>query len=176
MVYQSQKSLGTEDISKAKHTKSMCIFCRIWVRSWYCSCFVTWFCYQLIAKPGNKTAAVSWPDPYSIYQSCGPILSSKLSAFPRIPLMPMNTWWAAGKLRMTGTYILHDGNRSCLLLQSPGPCLNVKTIFPGMGIPMLKIRWLWDHLIFNMGIPILVRWHLFIETAPRSSANIAGWD
>ena len=23
-----------------------------------------WFCYQLIAKPSNKTAAVSWPDPY----------------------------------------------------------------------------------------------------------------
>ena len=28
-----------------------------------CGCLVTWFCYQLIAKPGNKTAAVSWPDP-----------------------------------------------------------------------------------------------------------------
>ena len=27
--------------------------------------FVTWFCYQLIAKPGNKTAALSWPDPYT---------------------------------------------------------------------------------------------------------------
>ena len=27
-------------------------------------CLVTWFCYQLIAKPGNKTATVSWPDPY----------------------------------------------------------------------------------------------------------------
>ena len=27
-------------------------------------CLVTWFCYQLIAKPGNKTAAVSWPDPF----------------------------------------------------------------------------------------------------------------
>ena len=26
-------------------------------------CLVTWFCYQLIAKPGNKTATVSWPDP-----------------------------------------------------------------------------------------------------------------
>ena len=25
---------------------------------------VTWFCYQLIAKPGNKTATVPWPDPY----------------------------------------------------------------------------------------------------------------
>ena len=37
----------------------------IWVRSRNCSCLVTWFCYQLIAKPGNKTAAVSWPDPYA---------------------------------------------------------------------------------------------------------------
>ena len=25
---------------------------------------VSWFCYQLIAKPGNKTAAPPWPDPY----------------------------------------------------------------------------------------------------------------
>ena len=36
----------------------------IWVRSWNYRCLVTWFCYQLIAKPGNKTAAVPWPDPY----------------------------------------------------------------------------------------------------------------
>ena len=36
----------------------------IWVRSRNCDCLVTWFCYQLIAKPGNKTAAVSWRDPY----------------------------------------------------------------------------------------------------------------
>ena len=26
--------------------------------------FVTWFCYQSIAKPDNKTATVSWPDQY----------------------------------------------------------------------------------------------------------------
>ena len=37
----------------------------IWVRSRNCGSLVTWFCYQLIAKPGNKTAAVSWPDPYT---------------------------------------------------------------------------------------------------------------
>ena len=37
--------------------------------------------------------------------------------------------------------------------------------FPGMGIPMLKIRRSWDRLIFNMRIPILVRRHLYIETA-----------
>ena len=36
----------------------------IWVRTQNCDCLVPWFCYQLIAKPGNKTAAVSWPDPY----------------------------------------------------------------------------------------------------------------
>ena len=41
-----------------------CSFC-IWVRSWNCGSLVTRFCYQLIAKPGNKTIAVSWPDPYS---------------------------------------------------------------------------------------------------------------
>ena len=41
-------------------------FLCIWVRSRNCGCHVTWFCYQLIAKPGNKTAAVPWPDPYVI--------------------------------------------------------------------------------------------------------------
>ena len=29
-----------------------------------CGCLVACFCYHLIAKPGNKTAAPSWPDPY----------------------------------------------------------------------------------------------------------------
>ena len=35
-----------------------------WVRPRRCGYLVTWFCYQLIAKPGNKTATVPWPDPY----------------------------------------------------------------------------------------------------------------
>ena len=38
----------------------------IWVRSRNCGCLVTWFCYQLIAKPGNKTATVPCPDPYYV--------------------------------------------------------------------------------------------------------------
>ena len=42
----------------------------------------------------------------------------------------------------------------------------IKTIFPGMGIPMLKIRWSRDHLIFNMGIPILVS-GIFILRRPQ---------
>ena len=36
----------------------------MWVRSQNCGCLVTGFCYQLIAKLGNKTATVSWLDPY----------------------------------------------------------------------------------------------------------------
>ena len=45
-----------------------------------------------------------------------------------------------------------------------GPRLNVKTVFPMYGIPMSKIRRSWDRLIFNMGILILARRHLYIET------------
>ena len=39
-----------------------------------------------------------------------------------------------------------------------------------MGIAMLEIRRSRDRdrLIFNMGIPILLRQHIYIETAPRS--------
>ena len=47
--------------------------------------------------------------------------------------------------------------------QEPGPYFNINTVLPGMGIPMLKIRQSQDHFIFNMGIPILVRQHLYIE-------------
>ena len=36
---------------------------------------------------------------------------------------------------------------------------------------MLMTRRSRDRLIFNIGIPILVRWHLYNETAPRSSAH-----
>ena len=35
-----------------------------------------------------------------------------------------------------------------------------------MGIPVLKIRRSWDRLFFNTGIPMLVRRHLYIDTAP----------
>ena len=48
----------------------------IWVKSRRFGCIVTWFWYQLIAKPGNKTAAPSWLDPYHIWTSvCFSVLS-----------------------------------------------------------------------------------------------------
>ena len=43
-------------------------------------------------------------------------------------------------------------------------CLNIKTIFSGMGIPNMKIKQSWDHCIFITGIPTLVRHHFYIET------------
>ena len=41
----------------------------IWVRSWMCSCLVTWFCYQLRAKPciKNSRTFVTWPIVFQTY-------------------------------------------------------------------------------------------------------------
>ena len=53
-----------------------------------------------------------------------------------------------------------------------GPRLNIKTVFPGMGIPMLKIRRPVGRLIFNMGIVIPGKTVFLIETAPRSPISL----
>ena len=50
------------------------------------------------------------------------------------------------------------------------PRLNIK---PGPGIPNLKMRRSRDRLIFNMGISILIRRHLYVETAPQVWINFA---
>ena len=57
----------------------------IWVRSWRCYCLVTWFCYQMIAKPGNKTATPSWPDPIICLIWYGLLVSVS-------PIVPYDTW------------------------------------------------------------------------------------
>ena len=54
-----------------------------------------------------------------------------------------------------------------LLLQAPGACFNMKIIFPGIGILIIKIRQWHDHLTSILGIPILVRWYFYIGTDPR---------
>ena len=59
---------------------------------------------------------------------------------------------------------LHSITHMSLLLDAG---INIKSVFPRYGIPMLKIRRSWDRLIFNMEIPILVRRHLDIETVHR---------
>ena len=49
--------------------------------------------------------------------------------------------------------------------------LNIKTVFPGEGIPITKIRRSWDRLIFIMGILILVWKHLYFGTVPKCHHN-----
>ena len=49
----------------------------------------------------------------------------------------------------------------------PGPCLNIKIVFPGMVISIIKVRWSWDSCIFKMGVPIPVRKHLLYWDSPQ---------
>ena len=39
----------------------------------------------------------------------------------------------------------------------PEPCFNIKTVFPGMGIFIINIRWSWDHLTLITGISYNVK-------------------
>ena len=53
----------------------------IWVRSRRWACLVTWFCYHLIAKAGNKTGAPSWPDPYSSRNTTHKVLGNIIDEY-----------------------------------------------------------------------------------------------
>ena len=55
---------------------------------------------------------------------------------------------------------------------SPGPNLNIKMVFPGMGIPIIKIRQSLDCLIFVMGIPI----HYFEMVSWWPLLSLLFWD
>ena len=45
-----------------------------------------------------------------------------------------------------------------------GTRFNIKTVFPCIVIPIIRRGWHHDRLIFITGIPIHVRWNLYIET------------
>ena len=62
-------------------------------------------------------------------------------------------------------------NTAMSLRMPQGPCLSIKTIFPGMGGFHKKKRRLLDHLIFVMGSPIVERWHLYIDGLMQERRN-----
>ena len=65
----------------------------------------------------------------------------------------------------------------CLLVITTWALFQYKdNLSTGMGIPMLKVRQSGDHLIFNMGTPILVRRHIYIETAPTMRTKDRQYD
>ena len=68
-----------------------------------------------------------------------------------------NSW---ANNRHTGDLRCHCAHYDVTVM---GPCFNIKNISPGIGIPIIKMRRSADHLIFVIGIPVLVRHHLYIE-------------
>ena len=84
-------------------------------------------------------------------------------------ISPTSSLWQA----LLGIFI-----ESLTILWDPGSRLIIKTIFLGMGISIIKIRWSWDHIIFIMGIPLacrVERRHLYIkqsDTKPNLVAKI----
>ena len=115
-------------------------------------------------------------------------LWSQVDCVPLVGLC-LSTQYRKGKFTMghvtlvaiTGITILvpYLKVKSLQLIWRSGTCLNIKTVFTGIGISIIKIRWSWDRLIFIMGTPILVRWCLYIETCPRYLQRnlffICGW-
>ena len=103
--------------------------------------------------------------PYLILCStCSLMLSIFIYQFKCVLCVQMYTTYVTGVLN---TYIwLLVVLLFYIAWMGPGPHLNIKTIFPGMETIIIKIRWSWECLIFIMGIPILIRLHLYIETGP----------
>ena len=58
-------------------------------------CLVTWFCYQLKAKPGNKTVPVPSPDPYDmlLFGFIDPSSSGLLLRHMITPFLVKYPWW-----------------------------------------------------------------------------------
>ena len=84
--------------------------CSIWVRSRRFACLVTWFCYHLIAKPGNKTGEPPWPDAY-VVNTCMHVywpMRNYVSNYPGkhkfglCALCSVNklTWWICGSTKI----------------------------------------------------------------------------
>ena len=53
-------------------------------------------------------------------------------------------------------------------------CWHIKTIFQGIGIPIVNIRQLWDQLFFIMGIRMLARQHFFTLKQPCGQCKTDG--
>ena len=66
-----------------------------------------------------------------------------------------------------------DSIQRCHLTSIGNPIVEIRRIWichlTIIGNPIMKIRRSDDRLISTMGFPILVRWHLYIETGPRAS-------
>ena len=61
-----------------------------------------------------------------------------------------------------------------------GPCFNIKTVFPGIGYSHYKDKTVMIPFIFMMGVPILIRWSLYIKmphwnNSKHPISHTCGW-
>ena len=84
----------------------------------------------------------------------------------------MNGWVNS---REAGDLRRHRDHYDVIVMGNTGKCwisvsrLNIKTVLPGMDIPITKMLRSSDRLIIIMGIYILVRRHIYVETTHGSS-------
>ena len=75
-------------------------------------------------------------------------------------------------------YVMYWLGLPCWLWRPSGPRLNIKTIFPGMWISIIKIRRSWGiHILIRRHINMLLRRHtcIYVETAPSILAFMPIW-
>ena len=129
---------------------------------------VLWLPQSLCNKPEIYDHQMQWrtnhmPDPWHVLHTQGTnscIITCSVSGLD---------WWK----RLSSYFINHSTKWKWVgvwwLKGNTGPHLNIKMVYPGMGIPIIKIRWSWDHLIFIMGIPIPGKMVFYIETPSSAS-------
>ena len=84
----------------------------------------------------------------------------------------LNQW---GLVYLTHICVTRPQRVKYRLTPEIGLCLNIKTVFHGISIPIVKMRQLSDHLICIMEISILPRCHLYIQMATRCNLSIEPW-
>ena len=132
--------MNKNKVKQRTGTYSLCVIC-IWVRSWNCGCLVTWFCYLLIAKPGNKTAEVSWPDPYT-----API--SFTSMCKQVFCQSYRYWWPRNNRAVRSSWSPCGGDNrwrycgGCRGFYNSGHCLCQKKVWMPC-IALTEVSFLW---------------------------------
>ena len=87
------------------------------------------------------------------------IFTSQITSFH----MAYQISWPLKGVNSSHAALLHNEK-----FRQPGSCFNIKTIFPGIGIPIIKIVRLF-HLYNGNSIP--EKWLLYIELAPDPCFN-----
>ena len=107
----------------------------IWVRSQRCDSLVTWFCYQLIAKPGNKTATSSVTWSISFDMKC-PVQQPYFGSIP----------YSWKKLKYPWTHVI---GYHCILYQVLALITGVVMMCLASAVEWTDLAWLYFYIIWG---------------------------